>query len=253
MNKILFVFIAFLLFISKSYSQHKKTHYVSENNQFIGFLEYQKKIESRLFTITYLKNDTVLIKKLRYKEYFGKLSVIKKEQLNKILKKRFDIDTTKILLIHQLDSLLGPTNNIQESSFMHLFSVKNNLFSNSLNYNTFIRSENNKPIESSIYYKELKNEKNNLKTPEATLIHFYKTNNGFPEDYIRSLNYFKNPNNNVTLFFNDGILTYQVILIHKNGDYYISSFRTDNHKKLLNKKYYNRKKKQWLRKLRTSN
>ena len=49
--------------------------------------------------------------------------------------------------------------------------------------------------------------------------------------------------------FSDGIVKYQNIIIHTNGDFYVSMFNNDKENSLLNPKKYKRSKKLWLSKL----
>ena len=105
MKNLLFTAFFLLFGLSQSYSQTKRIIYADENYKQIDFTEYSKKMKSGLYFFARFENDTAVFKKLRFKEFYGSLNTHKKTQLNKLFYQRFQIDSTKIWLIHYIDSV----------------------------------------------------------------------------------------------------------------------------------------------------
>tara|TARA_B100000787_G_C16079960_1_gene243966 strand:- start:465 stop:692 length:228 start_codon:yes stop_codon:yes gene_type:complete len=74
--------------ISNIYSQQPKTVYVDEGYDEITKNKFNKLLKSNLYDIAETIRDTAIFKKLRYKEYFGKLSQSNKSKLNKLFSLR---------------------------------------------------------------------------------------------------------------------------------------------------------------------
>lgn len=72
MKKILLITI--LIFLSNnSYCQKKEVVFADENCDLISREEFDRKISSDLFLTASFENDTVVINKLRFTEYYGDL------------------------------------------------------------------------------------------------------------------------------------------------------------------------------------
>ena len=80
----------------------KKVVYINAGYKKIDSVTFNNKAQLDLFLVATIENDSVILKKLRYKEYFGTLNPQKKSQINKLFYKLYRIDTSKIWYIHYL-------------------------------------------------------------------------------------------------------------------------------------------------------
>ena len=255
MKKVL-LFLALLSYLN-SFSQHKKIIYADEYFNTISFTNYQKKLSSNLFDIAEIENDTAIIKKLRYASYYGKLKAVTNRQLSKILNKRFNIDTTKTLLIHYINSVPDIKKMPKESGIEFLDSLNNNtgIFLTESKFKTDLKkysyNKHKHVLSKDDFFKKIKSERKKF-SKKIELIHFYKTNNGFPVKKLSPYNYFKDDNNLISRLFSDKTKMYKVILIHPNGEFYVSKFSHGSflrEKKLTKKSFYKKEKKIWKKKL----
>jgi len=97
--------IFYFLIVTNIFSQQTKTIYVDESYDEISKEKFDRLLESNLYDIAETIRDEKIYKKLRYKEYFGRLSKKNKDQLNKLFNSRYNIDSTKKWLFHYIDSL----------------------------------------------------------------------------------------------------------------------------------------------------
>jgi len=220
----------------QSYSQELKRFYVDETYKEITFQKFNKKLESRLFYTVVVINDTAVVKKLRFKEFFGHLD-IKKKQLNKLFNKRFGIDSTRVWLIHYIDSLPDVTKLAKKSGVVYLGPSKkrHKHVMSYLDYRKIIPRETRK-------YRKLK---------EVSLMHFYNFNKGYLQEDIELEKWYRDPNLILKNIFTDGMKMYKIIVIHPNGKFYVRIVRKlfSEEKKFLKYKSFNRQEKKWRKKL----
>lgn len=244
--------IILLLFYISNYSQHKKYIYLDENCKEINFLKFDKQLESKLFNTAFIINDSVIFKKLEYKEFFGRIDNKRKYQLNKLFHKRYRVDSTNIWYIHYSIDKFGRNNKKKLK-----YTFKDSLVNGSKQKKYFTRKTNgyiqtNNPDTIKEFFKiinkfELSKVKNPVKT---TLLHFddIKRNqstiiqgmhNHFYEDYNLIIKNTFNVKHNM----------YNLIIIHPDGSYYISKNRPGfNRKELFKFNSFKREEKKWRRK-----
>ncbi|WP_298778025.1 hypothetical protein [uncultured Polaribacter sp.] len=254
MKKVLFILI--ILFGNNLVSQNKKIIYVDENYKKVGFLKFKKKESSMLFDLIIAENDTVIIKKLRYKEFFGKLDHITKKQLSLIFNSKYNIDTTKTWLIHNVDSVPDIKRMPKKSGIEFLDSLQNptGIFWTKKELKTnskempYKRHRHVSNFED--YLNKINVEKKSIKK-NIELLHFYSKNNGFPIKTLNEYDYFEDYNSLIRKLFTDGTKAYKVIILFTDGSFYASNvyncIKLEN--KLTTKKYFNRKKKKWYKKI----
>ena len=245
-NIILFIFF----FISTySFSQNKKSIYIDEDLNQIDSKEFYKKTKSKLFDTAMVSNDTAIFYKLRFKEYFGTLSKIKKKQLNIYLLKN-NIDIKKVIVINYIDSIPNEKKMPKQSTAFVLDSL-GDITKEYISLKKFLRKK--KKFETYKRYVAVYNkpdyitqlEKKHTHYKNTQYINYYKTNKGFPESILKKNKYFKDNKQIIHNMFNDGLMVYSTIIIFSNGDFYTGKFDYGNtyHKK----KRYDRAKKKWLK------
>ena len=264
MKRILFT-VLFTLLALITYAQKKKTIYFDENYETISLKKFDKKAGLNFFLVATIKNDTTTFKKLRFKEFFGKLSIKKKSQLNKLFKKRFEIDTTKVWLIHYIDSLPNVKKMYKKSGFVFLDSMgddvgevltkkefKNVTLSNSSSLvdknKRYINKRHKHVVDYESYKRIIPNEVEKYsRFKKLELLHFYNYNKGYPTEDIQLEKWFKDGNLVLRKIFTDGIAMYRTIVIHPNGNFYIVAHNIsyDKQKNKINFKSYKRAKKKW--------
>jgi len=268
-----FFFLLFLLSINLNVSsQSKEIIYVNENFEKIDFETYTKRLNSKLFLTSLVENDTTVLKKLRFKEYFGNLGK-KKSQLNKLYQRRYSIDSAKIWLIHYIDSLPNVTKMPQKSSMLLIDSegqevlISNSEYSRLYNQqlrkcathdsiiykgNTVTLGGRHNHISSYSDYKKntLKEISSFKKHKKVSLYHFYNFNKGFPIHEINNF-WIKDENQILKNTFSDGQLQYKFLLIHPNGDFYASHYFKflSEQNKLLKYKFFKRAERKWLKRV----
>lgn len=256
-NNMKYLMLFFVIFIHDiCVSQHKKIIYVDENYKEINFLTYKKKLQSNLFDIAKVENDTALFKKLRFIEFYGVLKPKIKSQLAKLFNKKYNIDTTKIWLIHYVD-FMPNLEKMPEKSGVELLDSLYNPTGIFLNDKEFKKRKCSKARHKHItsakdYISQIDKESREVKNKKVSLLHFYGTNKGFPEEIIKKYNYFQDYKDLIKKLFNDKMKNFSVIILYPNREFYISNFYVGNlklEKKLVRKSYYNRKKKLWQKRL----
>ena len=261
MKKIFYI-VCFVLIPFASRAQEKKRIYVDENYKVINFQKFTKKSQSKLFYVINAKTDTALFKKLRFKEFFGKLDLKKKNQLNKLFQKRFKIDTTKIWLIHYIDSLPNIKEMPNKSGIVFLDSLDNEEgeILNKKEFEKTIISRNVNSINISLpkkhkhvisfedYKKIVLNEiKKYQKFKNIYLLHFYSFNKGYPLNDIDSEKWYKDYNLILKRTFTDGMKMYKTIIVYPNGDFYLNTY--GEVKKVLSSNKFSKEKRKWEKQL----
>ena len=207
----IFTIILLTFFIFKTQSQSKKHFYADEKYNDISQEEFNRKVTSDLFLTVSLENDTVVINKLRFVNYFGDLGSKKKSQLNKLFHKRFQIDSTKVWLIYYQDTLPNLKVIKNKNTYAILKYKKKHGLADRLividEFGHYIHSETKK-------YKKLKN---------VSLLYFYEGNKGYPLKRNKIRRY-KDYNSILTRTFTDGMRMYKYIIVHPNGNFNLSSY-----------------------------
>lgn len=256
------IVIILLFFLSGlAYSQISKTIYVDENYREINIIDFNKKLKSDLFYSIIAKNDTAIFKKLRFKEYFGKIKKNKKEQLNKFFYNKYKIDSNKVWLIYYTDSLPKLNDRFKKSN-LHLIDtltaediiIRNKRYrgkivkpSDSLRPYTIALKDSFRKVAVHSHLQESwrKKEKEYKNIKNVTLMHFYNFNKGYPKKDIISEKWLKDENHLLRNIFSDGMMQYPIIIIYPNGDFYLN-YHYKKLKKILNHKKYLRYKHKWI-------
>jgi len=256
------LFILFVLLRVNCYSQDKEVFYIDERYKEISLTEFESKAQSNFYLIATSSNDTAIFKKIRFREYFGKLDTKKKHQLNKLLYQKHKIDSTKIWLIHHIDSLpnidkfreksgiilldslgneFGKIMNVKEFNFKHAERLYHQKKINFYKTHKMVTSYKN-------YKKNAVKEKREFgRFKNLELLHFYNFNKNYPLENDQ-FNWKHDSNQIFQKVFTDGNKMYLNLIIFPNGDFYTHSGRASlkKQKKLLKKKFYDRLKKDWL-------
>ncbi|NLP56592.1 hypothetical protein [Lutibacter sp. B1] len=247
-------FILLFLISCNSFSQKENYKYVDENFNSISFIKFKKKIDSQLFDFTISNLDTIIYKKLRYKEFYGNLKT-KNAQLKKLFLKRNQIDTTKAWLIHVLDTLpdIKDMPKISGIELLDSLNKPTGIFISSKdfkkNFKKYFSKNHKHVLNAQDYIKRIEDEKSKI-GDNSELIHLYNYNKGIPLDVLKRNNYFNDENFLIKKIFSDGIIKYQTIIIHPNGEFYVSMFgQFDKEMKLLNKNKFDKHKKSWFKKI----
>lgn len=200
------LFIAFFLFLFVSYSQNKEIYYIDEASKSIDFSDYKKRLKSKMFFENIIENDSAIFKKLRFKEFYGKIDATQKTQVNSLFSKLYAIDSTKTWLIHYQDTL--PDIKIEQKRLktVHLDSMRprKGLF----NYEDDV-----KLIEKELaFYGKMEN---------IILLHFFNTNNGYPIDN-EGKEWYYDYSSILRKFFNVRLEPFYMCVIHPSGDFYVT-------------------------------
>ena len=227
-------FIVTLLFffsITGKILAQADTIYSDENNKLISKVEFNRKMNSEVFHGLRYETDTIVLNKLRFNYYFGELDPIVKTQLFKLLNKRHQIDTTKTLIIHYLDTLKSIEEFPKVTKTVLLDSLNNEIkvpeFKNS--YIDFRPLENVKSHMHLQSYKSFVNEykkcirKHKKYRKTARLLHFYGHSSGGLEEKSEDVNWLKDYGFVVKKVFSDGFKTFNTIILHPNGEFYMQS------------------------------
>lgn len=246
--------IFYFLIVTNIFSQQTKTIYIDESYEEISKEKFDRLLESNLYDIAETIRDEKIYKKLRYKEYFGRLSKKNKDQLNKLFNSRYNIDSTKKWLFHYIDSLPNKEKMPKISGVIIYDSVetKKSFFLSKKvfkkNYRKYINSKHRHVMSYDEFQDNIRKEKNKI-SKKIDFTHIYKQNNGIPEKFLKEMNYHKD---NIPVFrniFSDGMKNYNTILIFPNGDFYlVNNYNMSNVKKLIQSSFYKKRKKNWLKK-----
>ena len=246
--------IFYLLMVINTYSQQTKTVYVDDSYDEITKEKFERLLKSNLYDIAQSTRDKKIYKKLRYKEYFGRLSKKNKDQLNKLFNSRYNIDSTKKWLFHYLDSLPNKEKMPKISGVIiydsldtkKSFFLPKKKFNN--NYKKYMNSNHRHVMCYDEFQDRIRKEKKKI-SKKIVFTHIYNQNNGIPEEFLKEMNYYKD---NIPIFrniFSDGMKNYKTILIFPNGNFYlVNNYNISNVKKLLQSRSYNKRKKNWSKK-----
>lgn len=245
------------------YAQELPVIYVDENFQKIPEELYNTKQESNIFLEAEIVSDTAIYKKLFFREFFGTLDKSKKSQLNKLLFQKYGIDSTKVWVIHYTDSLpdvstlskksgiiYEPIDSTQASieAAAYLNSnrtfVANKFSSKELNEKLNRTKHSHRFSYKSWYTSRKKEIKKFRKLDHAMLLHFYDHNAGFPES-DRIVKWYKDPYKVLKIIFSDGVKNYPTIILHPDGDFFVSHSCSsiDKEKELTDKEFFEKEKK----------
>ena len=222
-----FVFLYLTVFLSFSLNSQSKIVYVNEVNKIISQSEFNSKINSPIYQgLKFPLNDSIIIKKIRFKYFFGSLNSKKKKQLFQLLSKRHNVDTSKIMVLHYDDTLklkssfpkrnrtvfydsLGREVNVDKISGGYNFRQMTNVVKHlhQTNYRRFL-SEHKKCL------------RRYSKNKETVILHFFNFNEGHPTEY-KGLVWSKDYGSVLKTMFFDAYQSYQSILLYPNGDYYL--------------------------------
>lgn len=219
-----------MLFFVLSLGLHaqKDTIYADENDFPISKEIFNKKLSAPIYYGLRFDTDTLVLQKIKLKFYIGELESNTKHQLFKLLNKRHQIDTTKVLIIHYSDTLKLPNefpkrnyvvfkdslDNIVKviqgpTTFVDLNKIRSvKKQEHFWSYKTFIR-EQKKCMKSHVKYKD-----------EAQVLHFYNQNNGHPEK-LNELRWYKDYGLVIKKILMSIENEFDVIIIHPDGDFYV--------------------------------
>ncbi|MFV0566220.1 MAG: hypothetical protein ACK5NB_10350 [Flavobacteriaceae bacterium] len=208
---------------------------VDENNRPISKYNFYKKEKSPLYSGFRFSTDTLIIEKLRYNYFFGKIESPKKEQILKLFSKRHQIDTSKTLVIHYLDTLKSINDYPKRSrtifydslgqevkhsiKLTHMYSGLKVDASKSgeiarhkhiLNHKDFFLI-NKRCVKS---YKRKKN---------VEVLHFFGVNMGHPEAY-KKIKWYKDYGFVLGKIFADKTDNFKNIILRPNGEFYVSDY-----------------------------
>jgi hypothetical protein len=187
----------------------KDTVYVDEDNNIIDPLFFNNKLNSIYYYANVYESDEKFYLKLQWTHYYGQLNHQQRRQLFKNLNSEHQVDTTKIIVIHYLDTLKNPKSypkknkivKLDERSHIHL-----------INYKTFLKQ--NKSCLKSF-------KKNKL----ANVYHFYDFNDNHP-NIIDNLIWYSDYQKRIKLFFGKNVLSPRTIIINTDGKYFIHYYYT---------------------------
>ncbi len=269
MNKKLIIIFIFLFSFQKSLSQKKDTIYVDEHYKEINKKEFELKTKSTFFVIATTTNDTVVFKKIRFREYFGKLDAKKKLQLNKLLFSKHKIDTTKTWFIQHYDKLpdvekfyaksgiilldslgreFGEIMSIREFNQKHIKRLREQTKIDFLKTHRGVRSFKD-------YQKMLLKRKKQLKKfKRIEVLHFYSHNKNYPIEKGQ-IDWKRDDNLVFQNVFTDGNRIFNNVIIYPNGYFYAHSGRAslNKQKSLLKFKNYKKLEEAWRKEFYKSN
>jgi hypothetical protein len=202
MKKLKFVIVLLLMF---SYYTNAQT-FIDYNTNQITAEEFKRLSDTDLFKELDIKRDSLHFKKLVFNKLFGSLSKIEKSQLNKHLFFRYAIDSTKIWVIHYVDSL-PPKVSLPKKSHIVYLDEKKMRHKHVTSYKDFVK-------QSKTHFKEFKNNK------DVTFIHFWRAGGqDYPQEFFKSFNWYYDPSNFIKRIFSFGVINFKTQIIHPNGDY----------------------------------
>lgn len=221
------------------------TLYLDENNNYISKTVFYKKEKSSVYKGIRFSTDTLVVEKLRFKYFFGSLKPKIKTQLNQLLKKRHQIDTTKTLIIHYIDTLksksdfpkrsrtifydsLGKEVKIRKSNIAIAVSQQKKIVRHKhiVGYKDFISAH--KKCERK--HKKYKN--------YALVLHFYRYNSGHPKTY-KELRWYKDYGGIIRKIFSDNYKNFDNIIFHPNGKFYLGYNSKFSYDDLIKKRKWN--------------
>ncbi len=242
MKKILQLLIV-LTMLNLSHGQVKDTLYLDTNYKELSKGDFLKRLRSNLFYIAHVENDSVFYRKLRYRQYFGKLDGLKKHQFNKLFRKRYEIDTTKVWLIHYVDTLYWRYKkpSVHRPTFLDSVCYRDlkSIMSDG-KFKKFVNNSDRRTV------KRTERKRKSSKFKNMELIHFYNFNKGYPVKEIEYGRWFEDHNLLVKKTFSDGIRNYKSIILFPNGNFCLDPWPYEV-KDLLTEKSFLKAKEIWLK------
>jgi len=251
------VILILILLSLKVYSQDKKIILLDEKYKEIGFDEFNKKAQTDFFYVAIISTDTAVFKKLRFKEIYGKLNSRDKYQLDSLLQKKRNIDTTKVWVIHYKDSL-PDVKKMRKKSGIIIIDSTGKEKSKILSWDQYKRNKIGKKGYGRLRkyvtsYKDFKKgfnrEKKYLRNQKKIeLLHFYNINKGYPLD-DDEFNWMKDTNQILRKIFTIGVQMYKTIVLHPDGNFYVITHNDslDKQKKAISLHSFKKSKKIWLK------
>jgi hypothetical protein len=251
--------LTFILLSFNSFSQKKELYY-NEKYQRIEKKVFQEKLKSELFRVTSYENDTAKVSKLRYLSFFGTLDSIKNKQLHERLSKLYDLEPTEAWFMHYIPSLPTPSKMPDEDGIIHIdVKAGDSIFvprkgrkrraAKNFDQKKYSQKRHVFTLES---YQESLTTWSNKWRSKVTFFHIYGKDNGFPTNFSDEVLLLKDPKNIIRRMFNDGLVPYRVIILHPNGDFFVSgSDLWIPQSKAINYDSYLREKRKWLKRIST--
>ena len=246
-----FLLLAFL-FSFQLFGQKKELYY-NEKYQPIEKSVFKKKLKSELFQVTSYENDTAKVNKLRYLSFFGTLDSIKNKQLHERLSQLYSLNPNEAWFIHYIPSLPTPRKMPDEEGIMYIdVKAGDSIFvprrkrrsSKNIDRKKYGYSRQVFTLEN--YQESLLRWSDKLSS-KVTFFHVFGKDNGFPTNFSDEVLLLKDPKNIIRRMFNDGQVPYRVIILHPNGDFFVSiPDLWIRQSKVLNYKSYLKEKKKWL-------
>jgi hypothetical protein len=221
------------LFFSFNISAQKDTLCLDENDNLISKEFFYKKINSKIYHGLRFETDTLVLLKSRFNFYVGELKPIVKNQLFKLLRSRHQIDTSKTLVIHYLDTLRAKSEYAKKNAVIYYDSlnrvIKPIIKSTSIidgvkfdfsNFHKTVKHEHIQNYKSFIKLnrrcvRQYKNYKN-----EVLVFHFYNFNNGHPNE-VKELTWYKDYSSLLKkLFFHEYTKT-DFLIIKPSGEFIV--------------------------------
>ena len=197
--------IAFLMVVMFRYYTNAQT-FINYDNIQITAKEFKRLSDTDLFKELDIKSDSLDFKKLVYNKRFGSLSKIVKSQLNKRLFFRYAIDSTKIWVIHYVDSL-PPKVSLPKKSHIVFLDDQKTKHKHLISYKDFVK-------QSKTHFKEFKNNK------DVKFIHFLRAGGqDYPQEFFKSINWYYDPSNFIKRLFSLGIIHFKTQIVYPNGDF----------------------------------
>lgn len=204
MGKIKFLSALFMIVMFNYYTNAQT--FIDYNTNQITAKEFKRLFDTDLFKELDIKSDSLNFKKLIFNKRFGSLSKIAKSQLNKRLFFGYAIDSTKIWVIHYVDSL-PPKASMPKKSYIEYLDDQKMRHKHVTSYKDFVKG-------SKKHSKEFKNNK------DVKFIHFWRAGGqDYPQELFKSLNWYYDPSNFIKRLFSFGIINFKTQIIYPNGDY----------------------------------
>ena len=205
-----YVFIYFLLISTQGFSQinrgsiQKDTIYANELNQRIDRAVFEKKVTSKLYNTLIYEGDSLVTLVAKQSYMFGKINSENKSEIFRLFNLRNNVDTTKTIVIHYLDTLKRidqfPKKDI-------IVSLKNGRHKHVNSHKTFIKNH--------------KTCLNNFKNRKFSKVyHFFKVNNGHPLTY-KKYSWEKDYGGLINKIFPSNYNKFTRVIISPDGDFFV--------------------------------
>ena len=196
---------------------------LNEKGVSIPVFDFYHKNKTSIYNHVSIETDSVIFKRLRYNYYFGDLRKDIKSQFFKLLYQKHGIDTTKALVIHYRDTIKAMKNFPKRDSVVHEGETEKWHW-HLLSYKGFKRN----------HFKCLKRYK---KFKDANILHFYGVHLGSSKE-LEEMKWLKDYGMLISKLFSDGYSNFKRIIIHPNGEFYITDYNTKiSIKDLIENKY----------------